>query len=74
MSTQSAAYPAPEPALLTVADFLALGETEPGYDELVEGRVVTSPSPLPRHHRGGIRAVRQLESAAADRQERPTLR
>ena len=32
------------PHLLTVAEYLALGETELGYDEVVEGRVVLSPT------------------------------
>lgn len=48
--------------LLTVDEYLALGETESGYTELVEGRVVMSPSPAPRHNRAGYRAAVQLES------------
>jgi len=35
----------PQPRLLTVAEYLELGEIEPGYTELVEGRVILSPSP-----------------------------
>ena len=35
--------------LLTVADYAALGETDPGYTELVEGRLLLSPSPGPSH-------------------------
>lgn len=66
MPTRPAAYPATEPALLTVSEFLALGETEPGYDELVEGRVVTSPSPLPRHNRAGFRTAVQVEPQLPD--------
>lgn len=43
----------PQPRLLTVAEYLALGETEPGYTELVEGRLITSPSPAFDHNYGG---------------------
>lgn len=38
-----------EPSLLTVAEYLTLGETARGYDELIEGRVVMSPVPLADH-------------------------
>ncbi len=48
------------PRLLTVAEYLALGETEQGYDELVEGRVVTSPSPVPDHNNAEVEAAVQL--------------
>ncbi len=36
---------------LTVADYLKIGEVEPGYTELVEGRLLLSPSPKRRHSR-----------------------
>lgn len=49
-----------EPRLLTVAEYLALGETELGYDELVEGRVVMSPSPVPDHNNALVEALIQL--------------
>ena len=38
-----------EPHLFTVAEYAELGETEHGYSELQEGRVLMSPSPSPRH-------------------------
>jgi Uma2 family endonuclease len=50
------AMPAPrhEPStpdhLLTIAEYAALGETEPGYTELVEGRLLMSPSPTAKHN------------------------
>ncbi|HEX4248929.1 MAG TPA: Uma2 family endonuclease [Pseudonocardia sp.] len=37
------------PRLLTVAEYAALGETEFGYTELLEGRLLLSPSPTPDH-------------------------
>ena len=36
---------------LTVAEYLEIGEVEPGYIELAEGRLVLSPSPKYRHSR-----------------------
>src|SRR5919198_1332594 len=36
--------------LLTIAEYAALGETEPGYTELVEGRLLMSLSPAPKHN------------------------
>ncbi len=35
--------------LLTVSEYLEIGEVEPGYTELVEGRLLTSPSPVSDH-------------------------
>jgi Uma2 family endonuclease len=35
--------------LLTVAEYLEIGEVEPGYAELVEGRLLMSPSPTADH-------------------------
>jgi Uma2 family endonuclease len=36
--------------LLTIGEYAALGETEHGYTELIEGRLIMSPSPLPDHN------------------------
>lgn len=52
------AHPQPSPArqwaipdhLLTIEEYAALGETDSGFTELVEGRVVMSPSPVPMHN------------------------
>jgi Uma2 family endonuclease len=48
--------------LLTVAEYLAIGEVEYGYSELVEGRLVMSPSPSLSHNLASweiCRALRQ---------------
>ena len=60
MAADPVSVPAREPRLLTVAEYLALGETEHGYDELVEGRVFMSPSPLPDHNNAVVEALIQL--------------
>jgi Uma2 family endonuclease len=50
------AMPRPEPEPvdplhpLTITEYAALDETESGYTELIEGSLLTSPSPLPRHN------------------------
>lgn len=36
--------------LLTIAEYAELGETETGHTELVEGRLLLSPSPVPDHN------------------------
>ena len=51
-----------EPHLLTVAEYAALGETEPGYTELQEGRLLMSPSPRPLHNIASMRLAFQLDS------------
>ncbi|RJQ87063.1 Uma2 family endonuclease [Amycolatopsis panacis] len=52
--------------LLSITDYLALGEVEPGYTELVEGRLVFSPTPSARHNRAalelGVHLVEQAPS------------
>ncbi len=49
------AQPLPVPRLYTIVEYLALGETEPGYTELAEGRLELNPSPAPRHNLAGSR-------------------
>lgn len=36
--------------LMTVEEYAALGETKSGYTELIEGRIMKSPGPAPRHN------------------------
>jgi Uma2 family endonuclease len=48
--------------LLTVAGYLALGEPESGYTELVEGRAVASPSASRQHNRCCFEAAVQLRA------------
>ncbi|MFJ1760209.1 Uma2 family endonuclease [Amycolatopsis sp. NPDC088138] len=62
------ALPQPEPArrweipdhLLTIEEYAALGETDSGFTELVEGRVVMSPSPVPDHNIVMLELAQQL--------------
>ncbi|MFI5584193.1 Uma2 family endonuclease [Amycolatopsis sp. NPDC051758] len=64
------ALPQPGPArrweipdhLLTIEEYAALGETDSGFTELVEGRVVMSPSPSRKHNKAAYLLGRQLES------------
>jgi Uma2 family endonuclease len=60
MTAEPVSMPASEPRLLTVAEYLARGEAELGYDELVEGRVVMSPSPVPDHNNAVVEVLIQL--------------
>lgn len=46
--------------LLTVAQYAALGETEDGCTELVEGRLIMSPSPQADHNVAGMNLAMQL--------------
>jgi Uma2 family endonuclease len=48
--------------LLTVAEYLEIGEVEPGYSELVEGRLLMSPSPVPDHNYAAAEVRDQLRS------------
>ncbi|MGW5720846.1 Uma2 family endonuclease [Amycolatopsis sp. NPDC003865] len=62
------ALPQPGPArrweipdhLLTIEEYVALGETDTGFTELVEGRVVMSPSPIADHNIVVFELARQL--------------
>jgi Uma2 family endonuclease len=47
--------------LLTIEEYAALGETEAGYTELVEGRVVTSPNPGAMHNQIAFSLAGQLD-------------
>lgn len=42
--------PQPSGHLLTVAEYAELGEIESGFTELLEGRLLMSPSPVPDHN------------------------
>ncbi|WP_370968905.1 Uma2 family endonuclease [Amycolatopsis sp. cg9] len=61
------ALPEPGPArkweipdhLLTIEEYAALGETDTGFTELVEGRVVMSPGPKPGHNLVMLERVRE---------------
>lgn len=64
-----AAMPLPEEEadsvhLLTISEYAALGEIEHGYSELVEGRLLMSPSPAYRHNRAMGRLYLQLARQA----------
>jgi len=51
----------PRPAhLLTVAEYAQLGETAWGYTELMEGRILVSPSPTAKHNIAGLALAMQL--------------
>lgn len=54
------------PRLFTVDEYFALGETEPGYTELHEGRIVLSPTPTPHHNMVGLELCGQLDSQLPD--------
>lgn len=51
----------PEPRLLTVAEYAALGETEHGYTELQEGHLLVTPSPRPKHNIAAGRLRGQID-------------
>jgi Uma2 family endonuclease len=40
--------------LLTIEEYAALGATEHGYTELIEGRLIMSPSPVPDHNNAAL--------------------
>lgn len=51
---------------MTVAQYAALGETEDGCAELVNGRLIMSPSPLRRHNVAGRNLMVQLLGQVPD--------
>lgn len=57
--------PSPEPDeslhLLTIAEYAELGENEHGYTELIEGRLLMSPSPGFKHSRAQGRLFIELD-------------
>ena len=55
--------------LLTVAEYAELGETESGYTELVEGRLLMSPSPVPDHNYAASELLVQLRPQLPDHLE-----
>jgi Uma2 family endonuclease len=65
------AEPLPEPEadsihLLTIAEYAALGETEHGYTELIEGRLIMSPSPVPDHNIASMELAFALRPSLPD--------
>lgn len=52
--------PVAPPHLLTVAEYLEIGEIELGYAELVEGRLLMSPSPMGDHNHAVLEMAYQL--------------
>lgn len=60
------AVPKPPVFLLTVADYAELEEAESGYTELVEGRLLMSPSPGLDHNAASLELAVQLRSHVPD--------
>lgn len=54
---------------LTIAEYAALGEVESGFTELVEGTIVMSPGPIPRHIRASRELANQLDPQLPDHLE-----
>jgi hypothetical protein len=52
--------PVVPPRLLTVTEYLEIGEIEPGYTELLEGRLLLSPTPSLDHAHAGMELAVQL--------------
>jgi Uma2 family endonuclease len=55
--------------LLTIAEYAELGETEAGYTELLEGRLLMSPSPVPDHNFAAAELVVQVRPQLPDHLE-----
>lgn len=47
-------------SLLTIDEYAALGETDNGYTELLEGRLLVSPSPAAKHNYAALALAMQL--------------
>jgi Uma2 family endonuclease len=47
--------------LLTIDEYTALGETQAGYTELMEGRLITTPGPGPMHNRAALLLACQVK-------------
>jgi Uma2 family endonuclease len=54
------------PRLLTVAEYLEFGEIELGYSELVEGRLLMSPSPSADHNFAALEMAYQIRPYLPD--------
>jgi Uma2 family endonuclease len=52
--------------LLTIAEYAALGETEHGYAELIEGRLIMSPNPGLDHNTASLELAIALRPALPD--------
>lgn len=59
----------PPAHLLTVAEYAELDETESGYTELLEGRLLMSPSPVPDHNIASLELAVQLRPKVPDHLE-----
>ena len=56
----------PQPHLFTIDEYAQLGETEFGYTELLEGRLLMSPSPVAAHNFASGRLLLQLTPQLPD--------
>jgi Uma2 family endonuclease len=54
---------------LTIAEYAALGETERGYTELIEGHLLMSPSPIPDHNYAVVELAFRLRPQVPDKYE-----
>jgi Uma2 family endonuclease len=63
------AVPQPPSRLLTIAEYAALGETDTGYMELQEGRLLMSPSSQPDHNFASLELATQLRPQLPDHLE-----
>jgi Uma2 family endonuclease len=61
MTAEPLGVPGLPPArLLTASEYAKLGEARWGYTELMEGRILVSPSPTPKHDMAGLALAMQL--------------